>query len=234
MVLAAGLGKRMRPITDALPKPLVAIAGRTLLDRCLDRLVAAGIGEVVVNIHHLGGCIAEHLASRAQPTILLSREDSLLETGGGVAHALPLLGDDPFFVVNGDVLWIDGPRPTLDNLAAAWDDARMDALLLLHPTVTAVGYEGPGDFLMDPAGRLRRRPERCVAPFLFAGLQILHPRLLKDHPEGAFSLNVLYDRAIAADRLYGIDHDGAWIHVGTPGDIAVAEAALASLVAEPC
>ena len=223
MVLAAGLGLRMRPITDNLPKPLVPVLDRTLLDRALDRLEEAGIREAVVNVHHLGEMIERHLSKRRTPKITLSVEKTRLETGGGVAKALPLLGDAPFVVANGDVLWLDGPSPTLERLAAAWDDDRMDALLLLHPTVEAFGYRGDGDFLIDPEGRLVRRPEREVAPYLFAGVQILHPRLFGDQPTGSFSLNLLYDRAIERGRLFGVLHDGKWFHVGTPEDLAVAE-----------
>jgi MurNAc alpha-1-phosphate uridylyltransferase len=223
MVLAAGLGLRMRPITDNLPKPLVPVLDRTLLDRVLDRLDEAGVEETVVNLHHLGKMIERHLSDRRTPKIILSVEETRLETGGGVAKALPLLGDTPFFVVNGDVLWLDGPCPTFDRLTTAWDEDRMDALLLLHPTVEAFGYHGDGDFLMDPEGRLIRRPEREIAPYLFAGIQILHPRLFEDTPAGSFSLNLLYDQAIEHDRLFGVLHDGKWFHVGTPEDLAVAE-----------
>ncbi len=224
MVLAAGRGLRMRPITERLPKPLVEVLNRTLLDRVLDRLDEAGVREVVVNVHHLREVIERHLEGRRSPKIVLSVEDTLLETGGGVGKALPLLGEDPFFVVNGDVLWLDGPQPALKVLAASWADDRMDGLLLLHPTVEAFGYQGDGDFFMDPWGRLARRPPREVSPYLFAGVQILHPRLFADAPAEAFSLNLLYDRAIEAGRLFGVLHDGEWFHVGTPEDLATAEA----------
>ena len=226
MVLAAGLGLRMRPVTETLPKPLVEVGGRTLLDRILDRLGDAGVDKVVVNLHHLGSLIETHLAPRLKPAIEFSPEAELLETGGGVAKALPLLGDGPFWVANGDVLWLDGPGSALGRLAAAWDDARMDGLLLLHETVNAYGYQGRGDFLADPLGRLVRRPECQVTPFLFTGVQILHPRLFATAPAGPFSLNRLYDRAIAAGRLYGVIHDGEWFHVGTPEALAEAEAYL--------
>ena len=226
MVLAAGLGVRMRPITLTLPKPLIRIGGRTMLDRALDELAAIDVTEVVVNVHYLASLIEAHLQGRARPQIAISPEPVLLETGGGVTNALPLLGHEPFFVVNGDVLWCNGPQPSLRQLADAWDAERMDGLLLLHPTATACGYSGPGDFFPLPNGRLQRRGTRASAPTLFAGLQILHPRLFVDLPAGAFSLNVLYDRAIAADRLFGVLHQGAWCHVGTPTDIPVAEAFL--------
>lgn len=226
MVLAAGLGVRMRPITLSLPKPLIEIGGRSMLDRALDELVAVGASNVVVNVHHLAPLIEAHLRDRAQPAIRISHEATLLETGGGVTQALPLLGPVPFFVVNGDVLWRNGPVPSLRQLADAWDPARMDALLLLHPTATARGYDGPGDFFLLDDQRPERRGTRPTAPVLFAGLQILHPRLFIDAPNGAFSLNLLYDRAIAAGRLFGVMHAGAWCHVGTPADIPPAEAFL--------
>jgi N-acetyl-alpha-D-muramate 1-phosphate uridylyltransferase len=227
MVLAAGKGLRLRPITLSRPKPLVEVGGQTMLDGVLDRLAAAGVAEAVVNAHYLGQMIESHLQGRTRPRIHLSHEEALLETGGGVKKALPLLGEEPFFVINGDILWRDGKVPALRRLAEAWDGARMDALLLLQPTATAVGYEGLGDFVMDQLGRLRRREEGEVAPFLFAGLQILSPGLFAGTPDGPFSLNLIYDRALAAGRLYGLRHDGAWYHVGTPEDLQRVEAALA-------
>ena len=227
MVLAAGKGLRLRPITLSRPKPLVEVGGQTMLDGVLDRLAEAGAAEAVVNAHYLGQMIESHLQGRTRPRIHLSHEEALLETGGGVKKALPLLGEEPFFVINGDILWRDGKVPALRRLAEAWDGARMDALLLLQPTATAVGYEGLGDFVMDQLGRLRRREEGEVAPFLFAGLQILSPGLFAGTPDGPFSLNLIYDRALAAGRLYGLRHDGAWYHVGTPEDLALVEAALA-------
>lgn len=228
MVLAAGLGLRMRPITDRLPKPLIAIGGRTLLDRILDRLTDAGVTDAVVNTHYLGAMIARHLAGRLRPRIQLSAEESLLETGGGITRALPLLGQAPFFAVNGDVLWQDGAVPALKALAAAWDDRTMDALLLLQPIERARGYHGAGDFFHATCGRLVRRGEHPAAPYIFAGLQILHPRLFATAPAGAFSTNVLFDEAGAAGRLHGVVHAGGWCHVGTPADIAPAEAFLAA------
>jgi N-acetyl-alpha-D-muramate 1-phosphate uridylyltransferase len=227
MVLAAGKGLRLRPITLSRPKPLVEVGGQTMLDGVLDRLADTGVAEAVVNAHYLGQMIESHLQGRTRPRIHLSHEEALLETGGGVKKALPLLGEEPFFVINGDILWRDGKVPALRRLAEAWDGARMDALLLLQPTATAVGYEGLGDFVMDQLGRLRRREEGEVAPFLFAGLQILSPGLFAGTPDGPFSLNLIYDRALAAGRLYGLRHDGAWYHVGTPEDLQRVEAALA-------
>jgi MurNAc alpha-1-phosphate uridylyltransferase len=227
MVLAAGKGLRLRPLTLSRPKPLIEVAGQPMLDGVLDRLSAADVPEAVVNAHHLGHMIEGHLQGRSRPRIRISREEALLETGGGVKKALPLLGADPFFVINGDVVWRDGKVPALQRLADFWDPAVMDALLLLQSTATAVGYDGPGDFVMDQLGRLRRRNEGEVVPFLFAGLQILSPALFANTPEGPFSLNLLYDRALAAGRLYGLRHDGTWYHVGTPEDLERVEAALA-------
>ena len=226
MVLAAGLGERMRPITDALPKPLIELRGRTLLDSILDRAEAAGVPEAVVNLHYLGEMIEARLARRTRPRVSFSREETRLETGGGVRKALSLLGADAFFVINGDVCWLDGHTPALERLAAAWDDKEMDALLLLHPTAFAVGYAGVGDFVLAPDGRLRRRREREVAPFVFTGIQILHPRLFEDAPEGPFSLNLIYDKAGAAERLWGLRHDGEWFHIGTPEGLRDVEDAL--------
>ena len=227
MVLAAGKGLRLRPITLSRPKPLVEVAGQAMLDGVLDRLAEAGVAEAVVNTHHLGHMIEGHLMSRKAPRIRISREEALLETGGGVKKALPLLGSRPFYAINGDVIWRDGKTPALRRLAEAWDEEAMDVLLLLQPTASTIGYEGKGDFVMDQLGRLRRRKEGEVAPFLFAGLQILRHSLFAETPDGPFSLNLLYDRALAAGRLRGLRHDGAWYHVGTPEDLARVEAALA-------
>ncbi len=221
MVLAAGLGLRMRPLTLQRPKPLIAVAGRTMLDRVLDHLATVGVARCVVNTHWLGEAIHRHLAGR--PDIAFSDETELLETGGGVLRALPLLGADPFYVCNADIVWTDGPRPALGRLAAAWDGTEMDALLLLQPTATAFGYQGPGDFFVDETGRVTRRRQGEVSPTLFAGVQILHPRLFAGAAPGKFSLNRLYDQAQAAGRLYAIVHDGAWYHIGTPDALAEAE-----------
>jgi MurNAc alpha-1-phosphate uridylyltransferase len=226
MVLAAGLGLRMRPITDKLPKPLVKLAGRALLDRALDALAAAGVTDAVVNTHYLPHMIEEHVAARASPRIRISREDALLETGGGVTAALAHLGAAPFYVANADIAWEDGPVPALARLAAFWDDDAMDALLLLQPTDAAPGYDGAGDFTRDDTGRLARRSSER-APFVFTGVQMLHPRLFAGAPDGAFSMNLLYDRALAAGRLFGLVHDAAWYHVGTPAALAEAEALIA-------
>jgi N-acetyl-alpha-D-muramate 1-phosphate uridylyltransferase len=219
MVLAAGLGTRLRPVTDALPKPLIELNGRTLLDHAIDRLAAAGVGHVIVNTHYMAAKIAAQLARRAAPQIEISYEAELLETGGGVANAVRSLGEI-FFVVNADVFWLDGKDPVLSRLVRAFDPARMDAVLLLQRTVSAVGYEGDGDYLLDPAGRPRRRREREIAPFLFAGIQLLHRRLFDNVTERVFSLVRLFDRAETAGRLSAIVHDGEWYHIGTPGGLA--------------
>jgi len=224
-VLAAGLGTRMRPVTDTLPKPLVAVAGKPLLDHALDRAAEAGLAHAVVNVHWLAEQIEAHLARRAGPPRLTvsDEREALLETGGGIRKALPLMGEAPFVVLNSDSFWLEGPEPNLSRLIAAWDGARMDALLLVAPTTTSLGYEGAGDFLMAADGRLERRGERKVAPFIYAGVAILKPALFADTPEGAFSLNRLFDKAIASERLFGMRLDGQWLHVGTPEAIRAAE-----------
>ncbi|WP_198371188.1 nucleotidyltransferase family protein [Roseomonas rosulenta] len=226
MVLAAGLGTRMRPLTDDLPKPMLPLAGRSLLDHALDRLAAAGVTQAVVNAHWHADRIAEAMALREHPCVALQREAELLETGGGVTRALPLLGDTPFAVVNGDAFWLDGPTPALKRLAAAFDPAQMDALLLMVRTTQVEGTVGMGDFLLDPLGRMRRPKEREIAPYLYAGVQILSPALFEGAPAGAFSLNRLYDRAIEAGRLFGLVHDGVWFHLSTPEDLRYAEETL--------
>lgn len=231
MVLAAGLGTRLRPVTDQRPKPLVEIAGKPLLDHAIDRLKAAGVERIVVNLHYKGEMIAAHLAGRKQPRIDFSREAMPLETGGGVKRALALL-DDAFFVVNGDILWLDGLAPALNRLARAFDAKKVDAILLLQRTIGAIGYEGIGDYFLDPLGCPRRRGEREVAPYIFAGIQILHRRLFSGAEETVFSLKRLYDRAEDAGRLAAIVHDGVWFHVGTPEGLDATRARLAELRAE--
>ena len=226
MVLAAGLGTRMGALSESRPKPLVEVLGKPLIDYSLDHLTAAGLKRIVVNAHYLPDQIERHLAGRSD--IEISREPERLETGGGVANALPLLGKRGFFVLNSDALWLDGPSPVLGRLAEAWDSRRMDALLLFHPTVRLIRYDGVGDYHLDPGGRARRRRESEVAAYIFAGVQILHPRLFANAPEGAFSLNLLYDRAEAAGRLYAIVHDGDWYHVGTPDELGMAELAISA------
>ncbi|MBT5659783.1 MAG: nucleotidyltransferase family protein, partial [Rhodospirillaceae bacterium] len=210
-------------LTDHLPKPLVEVCGRTLLDGILDHLDRAGVSKVVVNAHYLGQQIVNHLAARKTPVTDAIVETELLETGGGVANALPHLGADPFYVINGDVLWLDGREPALKRLAEAWDGGKMDGLLLLQPVARAMCYDGAGDFIMNPLGLLRRRDQKEVAPYVFAGVQLLHPRLFETVPQGPFSLNLLYDRALESGRLYGIAHEGKWFHISTPEGLKEAE-----------
>ena len=232
MILAAGLGKRMRPITVTTPKPLIEVGGRALIDHGLDRLERAGVEQVIVNVHYLADLVSVHVAHRSRPEIVVSDERAgLLDTGGGVRKALPKLGATPFYLMNSDSFWIEGARPNLDWLASAWRDDSMDALLLVASTVRAIGYNGRGDFRMDPSGRLIRRGEREVAPFAYAGAAILHPRLFADCPEGAFSLNMLFNRAMEADRLFGVRLDGMWLHIGTPEAIGEAELTIADSAA---
>lgn len=229
MVLAAGLGKRMRPLTATRPKPLVEVAGKALLDHVLDRLRAAGIARAIVNVHYLADALEAHLKRRAgdMDIVISDERDQLLETGGGLVRAAPLIGDDRFLVVNSDNLWIDGPVDAIRLLDQRWDEATMDALLLVVPQARANGHNGMGDFHMDAAGRLSRRRPARVAPFVYTGIQIVSRRLLADAPEGPFSTNLLWNRAIAAGRLYGVVHQGLWFDVGTPGAIARTEAMLA-------
>jgi MurNAc alpha-1-phosphate uridylyltransferase len=227
MVLAAGRGERMRPLTDRIPKPLVTVAGQPLIDHVLDRLAAVGVERAVVNVHYLADLIERHLAGRRQPKIVISDErDDLLDTGGGVVKALAALGQEPFFHLNSDTIWIDGVKPNLERLAEAFDPAAMDALLLLAPTAASIGYAGRGDFAMAADGRLRRRTEREVAPFVYAGAALLRPELFAEAPSGAFSLTRLFERAAEAGRLCGLRLEGVWMHVGTPDAIAQAEAAI--------
>jgi MurNAc alpha-1-phosphate uridylyltransferase len=231
MVLAAGYGTRMRPITETTPKPMVEVMGRPMIDRTLDRLADAGVERVVVNTHHLAETLEAHLAARpGPPAIEISREeDAPLDTGAGVKNALDKLGEEQFYVLNGDIFWLDGCVPALTRLAQHWDPQKMDALLLLTATAEAIGYAGPGDFQMDIQGRVRRRLEFEVAPFCFAGVQIVHRRLFDYAPEGSFSLNLLFDQAEGSERLFGLRHDGLWFHIGTPGDIEIAEEVLHDL-----
>ena len=224
MILGAGLGTRMRPLTGVVPKPLVHLNGKALIDHALDRLEAAGITRVVVNVHYLADQLEAHLKNRTSPRILISDErDELLDTGGGVVKALPLLGDKPFLIHNADTAWIEGISGSLSRLIAGWDGDRMDSLMLLALAATSVGYDGHGDFNMEASGVLTRRRERVEAPFVFAGVSIAHPRLFAGAPAGAFSLNKLWDGAIAARRLFGTRLDGIWMHIGTPGALAEAE-----------
>jgi MurNAc alpha-1-phosphate uridylyltransferase len=227
MVLAAGLGTRMQPLTDTVPKPLVKVAGTALIDHVLDRLADAGVTRAVVNVHHMADQIESHLKGRTRPAIDISDErGELLDTGGGVVKALPKLGDAPFFHMNSDTMWVEGVTPNLSRLAALFDAECMDILLLVASTTASIGYEGRGDFLMAPDGRLSRRAERQIAPFVYAGAAILSPTVFSDAPQGKFSLNRLFDGAIAAERLYGLRLEGTWMHVGTPAAIEAAETAI--------
>jgi N-acetyl-alpha-D-muramate 1-phosphate uridylyltransferase len=227
LVLAAGLGARLRPLTDRMPKPLIRVAGKPLIDHALDRLAGAKVETVVVNVHHLADQLERHLAHRQSPKVLISDERAqLLGTGGGAVKALAILGSDPFFLVNSDSIWVEGVTANLDRLAAAFDPARMDASLLLAPTATSIGYEGRGDFALAPDGRLRPRAEREIVPFVYAGAAIFASALFVNAPAGAFSLNLLFERAARAGRLYGLRLEGLWMHVGTPEAIGEAEAAI--------
>lgn len=217
MVLAAGLGTRMRPLTNDRPKPLIEVAGRTLLDHAIDRFVAAGVKMVVVNVHYKGEMIIAHLKSRQDVEIRIQDErDKLLDTGGALKRALPLFGGEPVFTYNSDSIWLESFGSNLGRMAQMWDDAAMDCLMLMAPTFSSIGFEGKGDFTMDANGRLKRREPQRVAPFGWPGVQIIHPRLIARGPDGAFSTNKLWDMAIAQERLFGIRLEGKWMHVGTP------------------
>ncbi len=229
MLMAAGLGKRMRPLTATRPKPLVKVAGKPLMDHALDRLEAGAITKVVVNVHYLADTVEAHLKARkcGLDFAISDERAKLLETGGGLIRAKPLLGDKPFICANSDNLWIDGPQETLGMMQRIWNPERMDALLLLVPLARANCHTGPGDFHMDANGRLSRRKTAYVAPFVFTGVQILSPSLLVDPPADVFSTNVFWNRAIEAGRLYGVSHQGLWFDVGTPQAIPVVESMLA-------
>jgi N-acetyl-alpha-D-muramate 1-phosphate uridylyltransferase len=228
MLLAAGLGTRMRPLTDRTPKPLLPLGGKALIDHALDRLATSGVETVVVNAHWQAGRLETHLAARSgrAPLTIFRREAELLETGGGVKAALPTLGPAPFFVVNGDAFWLDGPSPALDRLGAVFDPAKVDGVLLVHRTFQVHADVGMGDFAVDKWGGLRRRGEREVVPYIYAGLQLITPALLAGTPEGAFSMNRAWDTAMATGRLRAVVHDGLWFHLSTPADLADAEAIL--------
>lgn len=228
-VLAAGKGERMRPLTNTLPKPLVPLDGKPLIDHVLDRLAAADIKRAVVNVHYLADKIEKHLAHRSAPKIIISDErDKLLDTGGGALRALPKLGDNPFVIHNSDSVWIEGLGSNLDRLLSGFDANLMDSLMLVAPLASSIGYDGLGDFQMDATGRLTRQTGPRLAPFVFAGVSIAHPRLFENAPSGPFSLNKLWDRAIDKGRLYGLRLEGIWMHVGTPDALAEAEAALSA------
>ncbi|MEQ8392609.1 MAG: nucleotidyltransferase family protein [Thalassospira sp.] len=216
MVLAAGFGKRMRPITDKMPKPLVPVAGKPMLDHVLDKMALAGFDQAVVNSHYLGQMIVDHVADRTAPKVLNSTEQDILETGGGVKNALSMLDQDAILIANADVFWTEGADPLFDRLIAGFDPDHMDALLALYPVTDGYGYDGAGDFFWQVDGRLKRRGDAPSAPYFFTGVQVLSPRLFENTPDGAFSLNVVYDKALAAGRCYGLVHDGGHFHIGTP------------------
>lgn len=228
MVMAAGLGKRMRPLTVTTPKPLVRVAGKPLIEHTMQHLGNAGMRRVIVNVHYLADALEAHLKAQDYPfEVLISDErDMLLETGGGLVKALPMIDEDPFFCLNSDNIWLESARSCFDELRNAWDDTRMDALLLVVPHSRAGNYQGVGDFHLDQMGRVIRRRAGRVAPYIYTGIQLLSRRLLADAPEGAFSTNVLWNRAIASDRLYGIAHLGQWFDVGTPKAIEPTQVAL--------
>jgi MurNAc alpha-1-phosphate uridylyltransferase len=231
MVMAAGLGTRMRPLTDDRPKPLVTVRGKALIDHAIDRLVQAGVTMIVVNVHYRADMLKAHLAKRHDVEIRISEEaNALLGTGGGILNALPHFEGQPFFVHNSDSIWVEGIGHALDRMKAVWDPERMDALLLLASMVTALGFDGTGDFLLDAQGRVARVPEQRLSPFAYPGVQIVDPRIFENPPPGGFSMNVLWDRAIKRGRVHGVRLDGVWIHVGTPSAVKDAEAFLADRV----
>lgn len=229
MLLAAGLGRRMMPLTQDRPKALVQVHGTPLFDWALERLERFGIGRIAVNLHSFAPLLEAHVMRRWKGELHLSHEEKLLDTGGGIRACLPFLGADPFFAINADTIWLDGAVPALERMTRAFDPERMDALLLCAPVSAAIGYSGSGDFLMAADGRLQRRPEREQAPFVFASVQLLHPRLFENTPEGAFSMNLLFTRAIEAGRLFGIRHEAEWFEVGTKAAVEQAELVLDDL-----
>jgi N-acetyl-alpha-D-muramate 1-phosphate uridylyltransferase len=231
MVLSAGLGTRMAPAANGLPKPLVSLGGKALIDHALDRLAEAGVTRAVVNVHFKADLIERHLQKRQTPAVEISDERAaLLDTGGGVKKALPRLGPGPFLIHNADSVWIEGVGSNLARLAGAWDEARMDCLMLLAPATASHGYQGRGDFALESDGRIRRRVEQELVPFAFTGVSVAHPRLFAASPDGAFSLNLVWSRAIAAGRAYGVRMDGVWMHVGSPDALAEAERCLSGVL----
>ncbi|MBY8335872.1 nucleotidyltransferase family protein [Alteriqipengyuania sp. NZ-12B] len=226
MVMAAGLGKRMRPLTATMPKPMVRVAGKPLIDHTLDRLADAGVARAVVNVHYLADALEAHVVERKSPKVTISDErDALLETGGGMIKAQGLL-PDPFFCLNSDNIWLDGPRNAFADLSMLWDAERMDALVLVVPHKRAANFDGPGDFHLDAAGKVSRRQPGRIAPFIYTGIQLVSHRLLRDAPEGKFSTNILWNRAIEEGRLFGLPFTGEWFEVGTPQAIRPTEEAL--------
>lgn len=226
-VLAAGLGTRMHPLSLSRPKPLIGLAGKVLIDHVLDRLADVGVDAAAVNVHYLADQLISHLEHREHPRIIICDErDGLLDTGGGALNALGQIGERPFFTVNTDSIWVEGARPALTMLSESFEPERMDCLMLLASVVTTIGYDGPGDFSMDETGLVERRAERPAVPFVYTGVSIVHPRLFNAAPEGAFSMNLLWDRALEAGRCFGVRHGGIWMHVGTPEALASAEVAM--------
>ena len=222
MILAAGRGERMLPLTERIPKPMLVISGSTILDRAIEHLFKTGIKKIVINTSHLASNIEDHITTRNDNRLFLSSEKEPLETGGGVKRALPLLGKEAFYVINGDSVWVDGMKSPLLRLAESWDFEAMDILLMLAPLSSVNHFHGLGDFTMDQLGRLSRRSEKNVAPFSYMGISIVNPAIFVDAPDGAFSLNWAYDRAIKSNRLYGAVHDGLWYHISTPADLELA------------
>ncbi len=234
MILAAGLGTRMAPLTGERPKPLIELRGKPLIDHAIDHLKKGGVNFFVVNVHYMAEMLIAHLKKRTDVEIRICDEtDAILDTGGAIARALPFFKGEAFFTHNSDSLWVEGMGSALKRMKTRWDSKTMDALMLLAPTVTAVGFEGRGDFEMDSLGLLKRRGELKLAPFVWTGLQIVHPRLFDGAPKGRFSINPLWDKAIAKGRLYGMRLDGTWIHVGTPQGLQEAEDFLRDLAREP-
>ena len=231
MVFAAGLGMRMRPLTETIPKPLIKVDGKPMIDHLLDRFAAAGVGTAIVNVHHLADQIEAHLTTRSTPGIIISDErDLLLDQGGAIKKVLPLLGDAPFFLCNTDAFWVEGAKPNLERLAAAWNPDEMDVLLLVAATATSAGVDWPGDFTMDGFGRLTKREERRVAPFVYSGIGIIKPELFADAPDGPLRLLPYFLRAAENGRLHGLRLDGIWLHVGTQPAIGDAERLIARSV----
>ena len=224
MVMAAGLGRRMLPLTETMPKPLIGFAGKALIDHALDRLEKAGIKQVVVNVHHLADQVEEHLRNRSKPTVIISDERALLlETGGGAKKALEHLGPEAFYVLNSDSIWQEDQKQVLQQLYENWDGERMDSLLMLAQTSKSIGYDGAGDFNMNADGTLLRKGEDEQVPFVNMGVYLIHPKLFKNTTDGAFSMNLLWDRALQKNRLFGLVHDGQWMHLGTPQSLHQAQ-----------
>ena len=228
MIMAAGFGTRMRPLTNKIPKPLVKVQGRALIDHVMDRLVEAGVKTIVVNIHYMGDQIKAHVEKRKDVEIVISDEtETILDSGGGIFKALPHFKGEPFFHANADTVWVEGASHALERLKAAWDPYHMDALMLLAPTVSTVCYDGRGDFMMDAEGRLSRVPEGRISPFVWMSMEIVHPCLFDGMQSGKFSINPLWDKAIARGRLFGQRLDGVWMHIDRPEAIRQSEEYLA-------